>query len=68
MRVLVDLNKCQGYAQCVFMAPEVFELHGQETLMYDLNPDDRQRVHVLRAATACPLQAITVEQLGGSAA
>src|SRR5262245_32189556 len=26
MRVVVDLNKCLGYAQCVFLAPAVFKL------------------------------------------
>ena len=40
MRLVVDLNRCQGFAQCVFLAPDVFELHGDEALIYDLNPDD----------------------------
>ena len=61
MQVLVDLNRCQGYGQCVFMAPQVFELHGEEALMYDTGLDDSQRVAVLRAAAACPVQAIRVE-------
>ena len=64
MRVVVDLNKCLGYAQCVFLAPTVFELHGEESLMYDPNPDDETRLRVLRAAAACPVQAILVEHLG----
>jgi ferredoxin len=33
MRTVVDLTRCQGYAQCVFLAPEVFELHGEEGLL-----------------------------------
>ena len=32
MRVVVDLNRCQGYAQCVFLAPDVFQLRGEEAL------------------------------------
>jgi len=64
MRVVVDLNKCLGYAQCAFLAPTVFELHGEEALMYDPNPDDAMRLKVLRAAAACPVQAILVEHLG----
>ena len=64
MRVVVDLNRCLGYAQCVFLAPTVFKLNGEEQLMYDPNPDDATRVKVLRAAAACPVQAILVEQLG----
>jgi ferredoxin len=52
-----------GYAQCVFLAPTVFKLNGEEALMYDLNPDDAKRLKVLRAAAACPVQAILVERL-----
>jgi ferredoxin len=63
MRVVVDLNKCLGYAQCVFLAPTVFKLNGEEALMYDPNPDDATRLKVLRAAAACPVQAILVEHL-----
>ena len=63
MRIVVDLNKCLGYAQCAFLAPTVFELHGEEALMYDPNPDDATRLKVMRAATACPVQAILVEHL-----
>ena len=40
MRIVVDLNRCQGYGQCVFLAPGVFELHGEEALMYDPGPDE----------------------------
>ena len=64
MRIVVDLNKCLGYAQCVFLAPTVFKLHGEEALMYDPNPDDAARLKVLRAAAACPVQAILVDHLG----
>ena len=61
MRLVVDLNKCQGYAQCVPLAPEVFKLLGEETLVYDPNPDDSQRQQVLRAVASCPVQAIILE-------
>ena len=29
MRLVVDLNKCQGYAQCVTAGPDVLKLHGR---------------------------------------
>jgi ferredoxin len=61
LRLVVDLNRCQGYAQCCFLAPDVFELHGEEALWYDPMPDEAQREHVLHAAAACPVQAIEVE-------
>jgi ferredoxin len=64
MRIVVDLNRCLGYAQCVFLEPTVFKLHGEEALQYDPNPGDATRIKVLRAAAACPVQAILVEHLG----
>ena len=63
MRITVDLNRCQGYAQCVFLAPDVFELHGEEALRFEPHPDRAQRLQVRRAAAACPVQAIVLDQL-----
>ena len=66
MRIVVDLNKCVGYAQCVPLAPDVLKLSGEEALAYDPNPDDSQRLRVLRATASCPVQAITVDELDES--
>lgn len=63
MRIVIDLNKCLGYAQCVPLAPDVLKLSGEEALLFDPNPDDAQRLRVLRAAASCPVQAIIVDQL-----
>ena len=63
MRLVLDLNRCQGMAQCVFLASDVFELNGNEAIRYEPNPDDALRLRVLRAAAACPVQAIFVEHL-----
>jgi ferredoxin len=62
LRLVVDLNRCQGYAQCCFLAPDVFELHGDEALWYEPAPGESERERVLRAAASCPVQAITVEK------
>ena len=61
IRLVVDLTLCQGYAQCAFLAPDVFKLAGDEALMYDPNPSDDQRELVARAVAACPVQAIFVD-------
>lgn len=61
IHVVVDLNRCQAYAQCCFFAPSVFKLHGEEALWYDPAPGASQCEHMLRAAVACPVQAITVQ-------
>jgi ferredoxin len=58
--VIVDLSRCQSYGQCVFAAPAVFSLHTEECLEFDYAPDEALREHVLRAAKACPVQAISV--------
>jgi ferredoxin len=63
MRIVVNLALCQGYAQCCFLAPDVFEFNGQEALMYTPEPEAAQRDRVLRAAKACPVQAILVDAL-----
>jgi ferredoxin len=60
MKIVVDLNRCLSYGQCVFAAPTVFHLHGEQSLEYDYNPDDSLRVQVERAAAACPVQAISI--------
>ncbi|MFD6226371.1 ferredoxin [Streptomyces sp. NPDC060232] len=61
MRLVVDLNRCQGYAQCAFLAPDVFAMHGDESLLYDPEPAAEQRESVLRAVAACPVGAILLE-------
>jgi ferredoxin len=60
MRVLVDLNRCESYGQCVFAAPTVFRFHDEETLEYDYGPDDASLGQVRRAAAWCPVQAISI--------
>ena len=63
MRIVVDLNRCLGYAQCAFLAPDTFKLTGDEALTYEPNPDDAYRTRVLRAAAACPVHAIAIDDL-----
>jgi ferredoxin len=63
MRVVIDLNRCQSYGQCVFAAPEVFRFRGEESVEYDHVPDPRFDREVHRAALACPVQAITLGTL-----
>jgi ferredoxin len=61
MRIAVDLNRCQFYAQCCFLAPETFRLDAEQVLTFHPRPDDSQREAVLRAAAACPTQAILID-------
>ncbi|GGR33677.1 hypothetical protein GCM10010251_57490 [Streptomyces aurantiogriseus] len=61
VRLVVDLNRCQGYAQCAFLAPDVFAMHGEEGLLYTPEADEAQREKLAQAAAACPVQAILVD-------
>jgi ferredoxin len=60
MKVVVDLNKCQDHGQCVFSAPEVFQLDQDGHLVYVAEPDDALREDIEDAADVCPLQAIAI--------
>ncbi|MFJ8825412.1 ferredoxin [Streptomyces sp. NPDC102467] len=65
MRIVVDLTRCQAYAQCVFLAPQVFELHGEEALLYSADVPDEQLDRVRQAVVACPVRAILLgEEVG----
>ncbi|MFB6777972.1 MULTISPECIES: ferredoxin [unclassified Streptomyces] len=61
MKVVVDMNKCQDHGQCVFSAPDVFQLDDNGRLAYVCDPDDALRDEVEEAADVCPLQAIRIE-------
>jgi ferredoxin len=63
MRIVVDLTRCESYGQCVFLAPKVFRIQGDETLEYDYSPDEQMREQVRWAAAACPVQAIMLDYL-----
>lgn len=61
LRVVVDLNRCQGYAQCCYAAPEAFAIRGHEILFYDPAPPADRRGAVERAVEACPVRAISFQ-------
>ena len=56
--IKVDMYKCQNYAQCVFEAPNVFDLNEDEKLEYHATAEDSERDNVQRAIDSCPMQAI----------
>lgn len=62
MKVTVDLTLCQGYANCVDAAPEVFDL-GDDGLAKVLQeePPPAQEHATREAARLCPVRAIEIE-------
>lgn len=61
MKVIVDMDVCKDHGQCVFFAPEVFQINENGRLVYVAEPDESLRDAVEEAADVCPLQAITIE-------
>jgi ferredoxin len=62
IKVIVDRDVCQNHGQCVFAAPQVFELDEEgELVVLDEEPDESLREAVEEAADVCPVQAITIE-------
>lgn len=60
LRVGLHLNRCQGYAQCRYAAPEQFVLRGREALFHDPAPPAGAWAEVERARVVCPVQAIRI--------
>lgn len=61
MRIAVDLAKCEGFANCVMAAPDVFDL-GPDGLVVVLQPvcaDDR-RLEIEEAVRSCPVSAVRI--------
>jgi ferredoxin len=63
MRVIVAVEKCQGYANCIVEAPDLFDLDPETgkavVLLAELAPSMEA---VARSAVAnCPVAAITIE-------
>ncbi|WP_168915271.1 ferredoxin [Microcella flavibacter] len=62
IKIDVDMKKCQHYGQCVFEAPEVFQLDGDDKLQYQAEAPDEMLADLEAAVDVCPMQAITVQQ------
>jgi ferredoxin len=61
MRPVVDRDRCAGYGECARSAPEVFVLDEEDTATVTaagLAGDHEAEARL--AATACPMQAITL--------
>ncbi|MBF6227457.1 ferredoxin [Nocardia abscessus] len=61
MRVLVDLDLCQGHAVCQDEAPEAFHVpkHGKVEIR-DAAGDPQSQADVRRAVRYCPTQALSI--------
>ena len=59
MKIRLDLARCQGYGNCVFAAPQVFDLDdaGKAVVLVE-DPTDEHIAAVRDAVADCPARAI----------
>lgn len=60
IRIVIDADKCVGSGNCVFWAPNTFDLDDDaKSVVIDPAGDPEDRIRV--AAEGCPAAAISVE-------
>jgi ferredoxin len=63
MKVIVDEDKCCGFAACLSIAPEVFDMDEQNiAIVLDSEPGVELHEAVRAAAAACPTSAILIKE------
>ena len=64
MRITANLETCQGYANCVIEAPDVFDIDDSsaKVVVLQATPTPDLVDDVRRAAAACPVKALTIEE------
>lgn len=62
MRILVDMDRCQGHARCAVAAPDLLDTDegGYAVVIRDGDLHDGEEAQALAAAAQCPERAITV--------
>jgi ferredoxin len=61
IKVIVDMNLCQSHGECVYAAPDVFELGDDDGLRWQEEVDDSRREALEEAVNVCPMLAIRLE-------
>jgi ferredoxin len=61
MKVHVDMNLCQSHGECVYAAPDVFELGDDDVLRWEEDVADDRREALEEAVNVCPMLAISLE-------
>jgi 3-phenylpropionate/trans-cinnamate dioxygenase ferredoxin reductase subunit len=57
-----DLEVCQGYANCVITAPDVYDIDDDGTVvLLKTEISEQERAKVDEAVNACPVSALSIE-------
>jgi ferredoxin len=58
-----DFQACQGYANCVDAAPEVYDIDDDGVVvLLRKQISDEERPRIEEAARSCPVSALTIEE------
>lgn len=60
--VKADFEACQGYANCVMAAPEVYDIDDEGTVVLlkeEISEEERAKVD--EAVNSCPVSALSIE-------
>lgn len=64
--VRIERNVCIGSANCIKLAPEVFELDPEGIVTFRTGAPDIGRDRLLEACGVCPVDALVVLDAGGT--
>ena len=65
LRVVVERDRCRGYANCLDAAPDVFDLDDHDIAVTGADRYPAARRHELeRAVDRCPARALRLEDVG----
>ena len=64
MRVVADVDLCQGHQMCQAEAPSVFgfDVAADKVVLLDQDPDESLRDDVRTAVTYCPAMALSLQE------
>jgi ferredoxin len=64
MRVVVDVQRCAGFASCMILVPEVFEISREDNVAHVVqdHPAAELRSKLEEAVRACPVGAISLHE------
>lgn len=62
LKIILDVDKCQGYANCLIEAPEIwdFDESTNKAVLIQEHPAEELRAKAESSARGCPAQAISV--------
>jgi ferredoxin len=61
IKVIVDLNLCQSYGECVHVVPDLFRLADDDILEWKDEVDEARRADLEQAVDVCPMMAIRLK-------